>query len=75
MEIIIGLIVIAGIVYYIFRNNTKVEEAVAPYKVEAKAAVAKVEAEVVKVEEEVVAVAKKAKATVKKATTRKPKAK
>jgi predicted negative regulator of RcsB-dependent stress response len=68
MEIIIGLIVIAGVVYYIFRNNAKANEAVAPYKVEAKAVVAKVETEVK-------ADVAKVKATVKKATTRKPKAK
>lgn len=68
MEIIIGLVVVAVIAYFVFRRNSKVEAAVAPYKVEVKA-------EVAKVEEEVVAVVKKAKATVKKATTRKPKAK
>ena len=73
MEIIIGLIVIAGVVYYIFRNNAKANEAVAPYKVEAKAVVAK--AEVKEEVAEVKEVVKKAKATVKKATTRKPKAK
>ena len=75
MEIIIGLIVIAGVVYYIFRNNAKANEAVAPYKVEAKAVVAKVETEVKEEVAEVKEVVKKAKATVKKATTRKPKAK
>jgi len=50
------------------KAEAKVEETVAPYKVEIKAEVAKVEAEVKEV-------AVKAKTAVKKATTRKPKAK
>jgi SHS2 domain-containing protein len=76
MEFIIGLIIVAAAAYFYYsKNKAKVDATVAPYKVEAKATVAKVEAEVVKVEEEVKAVVKKAKTTVKKATTRKPKAK
>ena len=52
---------------FIKKFFAKAEEKAAPYKVEVKA-------EVAKVETEVVAVAKKAKATFKKASTRKPKA-
>ena len=52
---------------FIKKLFSKAEAVAAPYKVEAKAEVAKVEAEAV-------AVVKKAKATVKKASTRKPKA-
>lgn len=67
MEFIIGLIIVAVVVYFVFlRKKAEVVTEVAPYKVEA------VEAVVVT---ETKPAVKKAKSTVKKATTRKPKAK